>query len=233
MDVVSPTAIFPSFADTTVKRLVLGALKMPSAIDSPLNPGAAVCSVERLTLDSPFNFSVWLPFFRKSLPHWNELKVVTDLRSIHRWNDLLRTCDLSHLRRLHVSVCPEPYYLTTPLFPHDASPFFSSVRNLDHLLLTTRISDGDLNNCRIEVVSSMVEWYLCTFTALYESGKSMLKELTLTVMALDDPDVAAAWAKVDDILSTNAYSMLEHVHFLDKTKKTYQDMVISQHGEHA
>ncbi|KAF8989526.1 hypothetical protein BDZ89DRAFT_1087415 [Hymenopellis radicata] len=195
-------------------HLVLRRLKMPSAIDSPLDLDAVVRSVERLTLDSSRTFSVWHPYFRSILPHWSELKISCDVDRIQTWGDVLRTSNLSHLRRLHVRVS---IYISpaegSSQFPHDdASPLFSSAPNLDHLLLITKVSYvlTLMEDISIEVVSSMVEWYLCTLTALSESGKSMLKELTLTVMALDDSTVAAAWAKVDDILSTNAFSKLEH-----------------------
>lgn len=62
----------------------------------------------------------------------------------------------------------------------------------------------------------MIDWYLCTLTGtLDQGGKSTLKKLTLTVMALEHSIVAKAWAKVDDTLSSPAFESLEQVRFLN------------------
>ncbi len=235
--VISPAALMSNFQDTTVKNLQLRLLELPSTIDSPLDLDVTVCSVERLTLDSPGNLAVWFPYFRRILPNWSEFKILCVQDNMRPWGNALQTCDLSHLHRLHVRVFIREFsspcsssasdmpsgsnpHSATRLFTYnEASPLFSSASapKMDHLLLTLDYAPSD--DIAIEVVSSMVEWYRCTLAALSQGKESTLKNLTLTVMALNDPAVATAWAKVDDVLSTDTFSRLECVHFFDRRKR--------------
>ncbi|KAF8899968.1 hypothetical protein CPB85DRAFT_1256860 [Mucidula mucida] len=208
--VISPAALMSNFQDTTVKNLQLRLLELPSTIDSPLDLDVTVCSVECLTLDSPGNLAVRFPYFRRILPNWSEFKILCVQDNMRPWGNALQTCDLSHLHRLHVRVfIRSNLHSATQLFTYnEASPLFSSASapKIDHLLLILDYAPSD--NIAIEVVSSMVEWYRCTLAALSQGKESTLKNLTLTVMALNDPAVATAWAKVDDVLSTDTFSRL-------------------------
>ncbi len=89
---------------------------------------------------------------------------------------------------------------------------------LDHLLLTVTVFFMPSYNLHFQVAFGTLEWYRCTLTALSKGEESTLKEI-LTVPGINSSTSAAAWTKVDDVLSTDALGRLERVHFLDEKKK--------------
>ncbi len=91
---------------------------------------------------------------------------------------------------------------------------------MDHLLLIMKVIQVYVPSYKLDlkVVLSTVEWYQKTLTAMSQGEESTVKELTLTVMVLDDPNIVNTWVKVDDILSIDVFRTLEHVHFLYERK---------------
>ncbi|KAF8989528.1 hypothetical protein BDZ89DRAFT_224153 [Hymenopellis radicata] len=218
---VSCATLFSTFSGTTVKKLHL-CLSL-DGVSSPiedytLNSDSGVChSIESLVLSRGYAdtkvLTMLFPLLPSILPRWRELKVNAGNDTERQtWSDFLRTSSLPRLRRFHIqSIFHNGFIDDFEPHPYSSSPLLSSAP-FDHLLFTFKAT---LPYCLdIRTIEALIQWYLCTFAALAQGEKSTFKELTFTVMFIHMPIIVAAWEKLDDVLSTPAFSSLERVHFV-------------------